>query len=124
MLRRSCCVLDDSNLKPLFDQFAQMRFDAHIGEHSAKDYFTDSTLAQLKYEVVCFWSPHAMWRDHDGLAHHVFCDYCPECRSVGYAPVPEAGYASCSIQDFPNGRYSIVFSVKRGILPWYAFGFQ
>jgi hypothetical protein len=25
---------------------------------------------------------------------------------------------------FPNGRYSIVFSVKRGILPWCAFGFQ
>src|SRR6202047_918233 len=45
-----------------------MGFDAHIGEHSAKDYFADSTLAQLKYEVVCFWSPDAMWRDNDGLA--------------------------------------------------------
>ena len=68
MLRRGRCVLDDSDLKSLFDQFAQMGLDAHIGEHSAKDYFTDSTLAQLKYEVVCFWSPHSMWRDNDGLA--------------------------------------------------------
>jgi hypothetical protein len=39
------------------------------------------TRAALKDRAGCF-------------NYHVFCDYCPEFHSVGYAPVPEAGYAS------------------------------
>src|ERR1700733_3280143 len=101
MLRCGCCVLDDGNLKPLFDQFAQMGFDAHIGEHSAKDYFADSTLAQLKYEVVCFWSPNAMWRDNDGLA----------VLNIGLEalqPVSARAYKALKIQDSFSGEQTIV----------------
>jgi hypothetical protein len=78
-----------------------MGFDAHIGEHSAKDYFADSTLAQLKYEVVCFWSPHAMWRDNDGLA----------ALNIGleaFQPVSARADKAIKIQDSFSGEQAIV----------------
>ena len=48
----SGCVLDNCDLEALFQQLAQMGFDAHVRQHAAGDHLTDAALAQLENEVV------------------------------------------------------------------------
>ena len=48
----SGCVLDNCDLEALFQQLAQMVFDAHVRQHAAEDHLTDAALAQLENEVV------------------------------------------------------------------------
>ena len=68
MLRPSGRIFGDGDLEPLLEQFAQVRFDAHIGEHSAQNDLADFPFAELQYEVVSLRPPHAVRRDDDGFA--------------------------------------------------------
>src|SRR5262245_11162185 len=45
-----------------------MRFDAHVGQHSAKNDLVDLPLAELQNQVVSFWAPYLVRRDHDSFA--------------------------------------------------------
>ena len=45
-----------------------MRFDAHVGQHSAKNDLVDLPLVQLKNEVVGLRAPDLMRRDDDSFA--------------------------------------------------------
>jgi hypothetical protein len=61
-------IFDDGDLETLLEQFAQVRFDAHIGEHSAQNDLADFPFAELQNEVVGLRPPHAVRRDDDGFA--------------------------------------------------------
>ena len=47
MLGRSRRIFDDCYLESLLDQLAQVRFDTHVRQHSAKNDFADPAFAQL-----------------------------------------------------------------------------
>jgi hypothetical protein len=68
VLWRSGRIFRDGHFEPLLEQFAQVRFDAHVGEHSAKNYLADLAFSELENEVVGLRSPHAMRSHDDGLA--------------------------------------------------------
>src|SRR5882762_7192075 len=60
--RRIFC---DGYLEALLEQLAQVRFDAHVGEHTAKN---DLAFAELENEVVGLWPPHPVRCGYDGFA--------------------------------------------------------
>jgi hypothetical protein len=68
MLWRGGCIFDDGNFETLLEQFAQMRFDAHVGEHPTKNDIADLAFAELKNKVIGLWPEHAMRRNDDGSA--------------------------------------------------------
>src|SRR5262249_45854138 len=45
-----------------------MRFDAHVGQHSAKNDLVDLPLAQLQNQVVGLWAPDLVRSDDDSFA--------------------------------------------------------
>jgi len=47
VLWRGRRVFRDSHLETLLQQFAQVRFDAHVGQHSAKNDLADLAFAEL-----------------------------------------------------------------------------
>src|SRR6516162_2172522 len=61
-------VLDHGDLEALLNELAQMRLDAHIGQHAAEDDLGDSPLAQLQHEVVGLRPEHLVRADDDRLA--------------------------------------------------------
>src|SRR5215510_920422 len=84
VLWRSCRIFREGYLETLLEQFAQVRFDAHVGQHSAKNYLADLALAELQNEVVGLWPEHAVRRDHDSFA---VLDIGPETlQPVGTGP--------------------------------------
>ena len=68
VLWRSRRIFCDGHFETLLEQFAQVRFDAHVGEHSAKNDLADLTFAELENEIVCLRSEDAMRRDYDGFS--------------------------------------------------------
>jgi hypothetical protein len=64
--RRS--VLRDGHFEPLLEQCAQVRFDAHIGQHAAENDSADPAFAELEHEVIGLGPKHAVRRDDDGVA--------------------------------------------------------
>ena len=68
VLWRSGRIFRDGHFEPLLEQFAQVRFDAHVGEHSAKNDLADLAFSELENEVVGLRSPDAMRRHDDGFA--------------------------------------------------------
>src|SRR6516162_5755153 len=63
MPRSGGCVLDHCDLEALFEQLAQMGFDAHVRQHAAEDH-----LAQLQNEVVGLRAEDFVRADDDRLA--------------------------------------------------------
>jgi len=61
-------VLHDGHVEPLLDQFADVRFDAHVRKHPADNHLPDPTLAQLQDEVIGLGPIYLVRTDHDGLA--------------------------------------------------------
>ena len=61
-------IFHDCDLETLLKQFAQVRFDAHVGEHSAQNDLADLTFAELQNEIFGLWPPHAMRGDDNGLS--------------------------------------------------------
>src|SRR5262245_42296389 len=92
MLWRSRRIFRDRHLEPLLEQFAQMRFDAHIGEHSTENDLADLAFAELENEVVGLWPKHAMRRDDNSLA--VF-----DVRLKPLQPVRAGSFETIEIQD-------------------------
>src|ERR1700722_14181827 len=67
VLRRRSCVFHDCNLEPLLEQFPQMRFDAHVGQHATEDDLADSPFTQLQHQIIRFRPPDTMRRSNDRL---------------------------------------------------------
>ena len=88
--RRS--VFHDGYLESLLQQFPQMRFDAHVGQHSAENDLADPPFAQLENEVIGLWPPYAVRRNDDGFA--VF-----DVRLESLQPVCPGSFESVEIQD-------------------------
>src|SRR5712675_1273193 len=68
MLWRSGRVLCDGYLEALLQQFAQVRFNAHVGQHSAENDLADPAFAQLQHEIVGLRPPDAMRCGYDRFA--------------------------------------------------------
>src|SRR5262245_16214829 len=64
----SCRIPCDGDLEALLEQLAQMRLDAHVRQHPAKDAPVDAPLAQLQDQVVGLRTEHPVGTDDDGLA--------------------------------------------------------
>lgn len=47
MLWRGGCIFDYGYFEALLEQFPQMRFDAHVGEHPTKNDIADLAFAEL-----------------------------------------------------------------------------
>lgn len=45
-------VLRNHSFEPLLQQIAQVRFDAHVCQHSTEDDLADAALAELQHEIV------------------------------------------------------------------------
>jgi hypothetical protein len=52
----------------LLQQFAQVRFNTHVRQHSAENDLANSALAQLQYEIIGLRAPDAMGCDYDRFA--------------------------------------------------------
>jgi hypothetical protein len=60
-------VRHDSDLEALFQQLAQVGFDAEIRAHTRQDDALDSALAQLQHQVVALWAVDFVRTRDDGL---------------------------------------------------------
>ena len=56
------------NFKPLLQQIAQMRLDAHVRQHSTENDLTDAAFAKLQHEVIRLRTEDPMRTHNDGLA--------------------------------------------------------
>jgi hypothetical protein len=61
-------ILRNHGFKPLLQQIAQVRFYAHVRQHSTEDDLADAALAELQYQVVRLRAKDPTRTHNDGLA--------------------------------------------------------
>src|SRR5215469_12317608 len=61
-------VLRNHGFKPLLQQITEVRFDAHVRQHSTENHLADAALAQLQHEVVRLRTKDPMRTYNDRLA--------------------------------------------------------
>src|SRR4029453_1933188 len=68
MSRGSSCILRNDDFEALLEQVAQVRFDAHVCQHSTKNDFADAALTQLQNKVIGLRTKHSVGTYDDSLA--------------------------------------------------------
>src|SRR5258708_5590107 len=61
-------VLDHGHFESLFQEIAQMGFDAYIRQHAAEDDLAEFALAQLQDQIVGLRPPYFVWTADDRLS--------------------------------------------------------
>src|SRR5262245_35054141 len=95
-----------------------MRFDAHVGQHSAKNNLVDLPLAQLQNKVVGLCAPHLVRRDDDSFAILNVCGVAAvELHRVSFGLTRASGLTDLDIVPWRSTNNEKKFWSAKGLLP-------